>query len=93
MSELVERFTAFARKWRSVSASDHIYGIDDHKITAPDLDTAAARITQLEAEVARFREVAGRCATIVDRYLYRQHEKVEDVPKLLRAALGEQGVG
>ena len=56
-------------------------------------DEAAARITELEAENARLREVAGRCATIVDRYLYRQHEKVEDVPKLLRAALGEQGVG
>jgi len=49
----------------------------------------AERIKALEAENERLREALKRCATIVDRNLYRQHEKVEDVPKIARQALGE----
>ena len=75
-------------KW----ALDELDGSDFEAVRTHSA-TLRARITELEAEVQRLREAAGRCATIVDRYLYRQHEKVEDVPKLLRAALGEQGVG
>lgn len=33
--------------------------------------------------------VMERCAVIVERNLYRQSEKVEDVPKLLRAAIAK----
>jgi molecular chaperone GrpE (heat shock protein) len=53
---------------------------------------AASRITELEAEVARLREAADRSAKIVEQYLYRQSEKVADVPAVLRAALA-QGEG
>lgn len=38
-------------------------------------------------EVKRLREAAERCAVIVERNLYHQHEKIEDVPRLLRQAL------
>lgn len=47
------------------------------------LSEAAARIEALEA-------VLERCAVIVERNLYRQHEKVEDVPKIARAAIGKE---
>lgn len=53
------------------------------------LSTLRQRIEALEADNARLREALKRCATIVDRNLYRQHEKVEDVPKIARQALGE----
>lgn len=51
--------------------------------------TALARPSQPDilAENARLREALERCAQIVERNLYRQHEKVEDVPKIARAAL------
>jgi hypothetical protein len=59
------------------------------------IDEAAAHIAALEAREAEWREAAERCAVIVDRYLYHQHEKVEDVPRILRALLertnNEQG--
>jgi hypothetical protein len=48
---------------------------------------SAAMLTRQAAETERLREVMVRCAEIVDRNLYHQHEKIEDVPHLIRAAL------
>lgn len=50
---------------------------------------AEAEATELREENARLREVMERCAVIVERNNWRQTEKVDDVPVLLRAALGE----
>ena len=81
---------------RTPSKVDFLYGEEGNKLVNPDGPDAAAalstqrqRIEALEAENARLREALKRCATIVDRNLYRQHEKVEDVPKIARQALGE----
>ncbi len=38
-------------------------------------------------EVERLLAALERCAEIVERNLYRQHEKIEDVPKIARAAV------
>jgi len=58
---------------------------------AEAIQSLAARNAELEAEVARLRAVMERCAKIVDRNLYHQHEKIVDVPLLLRAALEGKG--
>lgn len=62
---------------------------DAANVLLQSLSTLRQRIEALEAENGRLREALKRCATIVDRNLYRQHEKVEDVPKIARQALGE----
>lgn len=58
--------------------------IENDTTTITDL---TARLAAVEAENARLREVIDRTALIVERNLYRQQEKVEDVPRILRAAL------
>lgn len=51
------------------------------------LTEAADTLTAQAHLIAKLEAVMERCAVIVDRNLYRQHEKVEDVPKLLRNAI------
>lgn len=58
-------------------------------IAAWNTRTADQRCAELEAENARLREVMERCAVIVERNNWRQTEKVDDIPVLLRAALKE----
>tara|TARA_R110000772_G_scaffold89304_3_gene185146 strand:+ start:909 stop:1091 length:183 start_codon:yes stop_codon:yes gene_type:complete len=53
-------------------------------------DSLAAQLGELQAENKRLREAMERCALIVDRNLYRQSEKIEDVPILLRYAMKDQ---
>ena len=49
----------------------------------------AVKIDRLKALLEEAGKVTERCAIIVDRNLYHQTEKVEDVPKLLRAVLAK----
>lgn len=51
----------------------------------------ADTLAQLRADNAALVEGAYKCALIVDRNLYRQHEKVEDVPRILRALIAKHG--
>lgn len=51
------------------------------------LTEAADTLTAQAHLIAKLEAVMERCAVIVDRNLYHQHEKVEDVPKLLRNAI------
>lgn len=44
-------------------------------------------VYRLRREIKNFREALERCAEIVERNLYRQHEKIEDVPRIARAAI------
>ena len=48
---------------------------------------------QLRDRVAALEDCMKRCAEIVDRNLYRQHEKIEDVPRLIRALITQNEVG
>ena len=48
---------------------------------------------QLRDRVAGLEDCMKRCAEIVDRNLYRQHEKIEDVPRLIRALITQNEVG
>jgi hypothetical protein len=62
--------------------SDHYVTDDGMRLANPDGPAAADHIEHLERTMER-------CALIVDRNLYHQHEKIEDVPRLLRAALSK----
>jgi phage gp36-like protein len=62
---------------------DHVPAIQQfarHRVSS----TAALQQQLEEARVAM-----ERAATLIDRYLYRQHEKLEDVPRMLRKAREE----
>lgn len=50
-------------------------------------DEAADTISQLHQQAEAMATALERCATIVDRNLYRQREKVEDVPRIARQAI------
>jgi hypothetical protein len=63
-------------------ARDEYQALYDQKCAAH-----AAEIARLERVVVEAGKVLERCATIVDRNLYRQHEKIEDVPMIARAWL------
>jgi hypothetical protein len=47
----------------------------------------AEAVAEQAAELDRLHAVMERCAVIVDRNLYHQREKVDDVPRLLRSAI------
>lgn len=49
------------------------------------------RIAKLEADNQRLREALKRCGKIVERCNWRQNEKVDDVPRIVRAVLKETG--
>lgn len=57
-----------------------------HRIAT--LTTLSRRNAELEAQNARHVKAMQRCIEIVKHNLYRQREKVGDVPLILRAALG-----
>jgi hypothetical protein len=52
-----------------------------------DRPLAADRLQALSAEVERYRAALRRCGEIVKNNLYRQHEKIEDVPRIVDQAL------
>ena len=47
----------------------------------------ADRLQALSAEVERLKAALKRCGEIVENNLYRQHEKIEDVPLIVAQAL------
>ena len=59
----------------------------------PEYEQDHATIAQLRDRVAALEDCMKRCAEIVDRNLYRQHEKIEDVPRLIRALITQNEVG
>jgi hypothetical protein len=85
MTDLVERLQKTLPALRS-SALPKVFAMPP-AYRNPDGPEAAARITELEAEVARLREALERCSKIVKNNLYRQHEKIEDVPIIVERAL------
>lgn len=62
-----------------------VQAIQRHRLAHQSAD--ATELAQLRKSLDEARGLLKRCATIVDRNLYRQHEKIEDVPKLVRAFL------
>lgn len=67
----------------------HAHGIFDAQIAGMLASPAEAStaIAELQAQVEALSKALERCGKIVERNLYRQHEKIEDVPRIVRAAL------
>lgn len=63
---------------------------DGMRLVNPDGPEAAHHIAAQDAEIARKDAALERCAKIVEQNLYHQHEKIEDVPRLLRSALNPE---
>lgn len=63
------------------------FSTGDVKHLAEALPQAATALTTQAARIAVLEGALTKCADIVDRHLYRQSEKVEDVKLIARAAL------
>lgn len=69
-----------------LESGDHLWQSSRDEI-ADLIERQARQLAERDAEIARLREAMDRAAVIVDRNLYRQSEKVEDAPRILRRAL------